>query len=68
MLLLIDKLKHVIIMKIFDFSSNKFKNLIKMLVVSSLVLAYFIYYGINNLSDVVFPIIFIILIIRYFKD
>lgn len=55
-------------MKIFDFSSNKFKNLIKMLVVSSLVLAYFIYYGINNLSDVVFPIIFIILIIRYFKD
>ncbi len=53
-------------MKICDFRSTEFKNAVKMCLIAGLVLTYFIYAGIHCFSDVVFPVVFIILIFRFF--
>ena len=53
-------------MRICDFRSREFKNVVKMCLVSSVVLTYFISLGIHNFTDVVFPVGFVILIFRFF--
>ncbi len=53
-------------MKICDFRSTKFKNAVKMCLIASLVLTYFIVTGIHNFSDFAFLVSFIVLIIRFF--
>lgn len=54
-------------MKICDFSSIKVKNQVKMCLICSIILAYYVYTGITHMYDIIFMVSFITLIIRYFS-
>lgn len=53
-------------MKICDNSSKRIKNAVKMCLAISFMLAYFIKQDYNHFYDYAFPIIFFVLIVRYF--
>lgn len=53
-------------MKICDNSSKKIKNAVKMCLAICFMLAYFIKQDYNHFYDYAFPIIFFVLIVRYF--
>ncbi|MCI6349925.1 MAG: hypothetical protein MR779_03365 [Tenericutes bacterium] len=54
-------------MKICDFKNNELKKAVKMCLLCSLVLAYFIYNGFHRMYDVIFPVVFIYLIIKFYS-
>ena len=53
-------------MRKYILGSEKFREAVKMCLVSSLILTYFIYSGIDSFYDILFPMSFIVLIFKYF--
>lgn len=48
-------------------SSSKFKNLMKMLLVCSAIIAFFLQMGFHEFYDYIFPVVFLVLTVKYFS-
>lgn len=54
-------------MKIKKICSNEVKNAVKMCAALSLVLAYFVNREVNHFYDIIFPVVFMYLIIKFYS-